>query len=152
MGFLIPWCVCVFSHVWLCGPTDCSPPDSSVHGIFQARILKWGSISYSRGSSQTRDRTWVFCVFCLSRQIFFYHECHPGSPILWWLGSKSIWRNRNWKLPIHYLLDPQVWQNIISTIFYSIQASHILDSKEGSIYPLLNGNGRKYLGTMFLRG
>ena len=44
------------------------------------------------------------------------------------------------------------WQNIISTIFYSIQASHILDSKEGSIYPLLNGNGRKYLGTMFLRG
>ena len=34
--------VCVFSHVWL----DCSPPGSSVHGILQARILKWVAISY----------------------------------------------------------------------------------------------------------
>ena len=34
----------------LCDPTDCSPPGSSVHGIFQARILEWVAISYSRGS------------------------------------------------------------------------------------------------------
>ena len=34
--------VCVFSRVWL----DCSPPGSSVHGILQARILKWVAISY----------------------------------------------------------------------------------------------------------
>ena len=27
---------------------DCSPPDSSVHGIFQARILEWAAISFSR--------------------------------------------------------------------------------------------------------
>ena len=30
-----------FSHVRLCNPTDCSPPDSSVLGILQARILEW---------------------------------------------------------------------------------------------------------------
>ena len=35
----------------LCNPMDYSPPDSSVHGIFQARILEWVAISYSRGSS-----------------------------------------------------------------------------------------------------
>ena len=35
----------------LCDPMDCSLPDSSVHGIFQARILEWGAISFSRGSS-----------------------------------------------------------------------------------------------------
>ena len=35
------------SHVWLCDPMDCSPPASSVHGIFQARILKWVAISFS---------------------------------------------------------------------------------------------------------
>ena len=34
---------------------DCSPPGSSVHGIFQARILEWVAISSSRGSSQSRD-------------------------------------------------------------------------------------------------
>ena len=35
----------------LCSPLDCSPPGSSVCGIFQARILKWVAISFSRGSS-----------------------------------------------------------------------------------------------------
>ena len=46
----------------LCGPMDCSPPGSSVHGIFQARILEWVAISFSRGSSQPRDRTQVSCI------------------------------------------------------------------------------------------
>ena len=35
----------------LCDPMDCRLPGSSVHGIFQARILEWVAISYSRGSS-----------------------------------------------------------------------------------------------------
>ena len=34
---------------------DCSPPGSSVHGIFQARILEWVAVSYSRRSSQARE-------------------------------------------------------------------------------------------------
>ena len=36
----------------LCDPTDCSPPVSSIHGIFQARILEQIAIPFSRGSSQ----------------------------------------------------------------------------------------------------
>ena len=40
-----------------CNPTDCSPPGSSVHGILQARILEWATISISRGSSQPTDQT-----------------------------------------------------------------------------------------------
>ena len=40
----------------LCNPMDCSLPGSSVHGIFQARILAWVAISFSRGSSQPRDQ------------------------------------------------------------------------------------------------
>ena len=43
----------------LCDPMDCSPPGSSVHGIFQPRILEWVAISFSRGSSWPRDRTRV---------------------------------------------------------------------------------------------
>ena len=34
-----------------CDPKDCSPPDSSVHGILQARILEWVAIPIFRGSS-----------------------------------------------------------------------------------------------------
>ena len=43
----------------LCNPMDCSLSGSSVHGIFQARVLEWIAISFSRGSSQPRNRTWV---------------------------------------------------------------------------------------------
>ena len=44
------------SCLTLCNPVDCSPLGSSVHGILQARILEWVAISFSRGSSQPRDR------------------------------------------------------------------------------------------------
>ena len=41
---------------------DCSLPGSSVYGIFQARILEWITISFSRGSCRSRNRTQVFCI------------------------------------------------------------------------------------------
>ena len=43
----------------LCDPMGCSLPGPSVHGIFQAIVLEWIAISFSRGSSQPRDRTRV---------------------------------------------------------------------------------------------
>ena len=46
----------------LCDPMDCSPTGSSVRGIFQARVLEWVAISFSRGSSQPRDWTQVSCI------------------------------------------------------------------------------------------
>ena len=46
----------------LCDPMDCSLPGSSVHGIFQARVLEWIVISFSRISSRPRDWTWVSCT------------------------------------------------------------------------------------------
>ena len=57
--------ICVFSRsacLTLWGPTDCSPPGSSVHGISQARILEWVAISSSRGSSWPRDRAPISCI------------------------------------------------------------------------------------------
>ena len=54
-------CVCVSTQLCLtlCDLMNCDLPGSSVHGISQARILKWVAISYSRGSSQPRDQTCV---------------------------------------------------------------------------------------------
>ena len=43
----------------LCDPMDCSLSGSSIHGIFQARVLEWVAISFSRESSRPRDRTQV---------------------------------------------------------------------------------------------
>ena len=46
----------------LCDPMDCSPPGSSVHGIFQARVLEWGAIAFSdenpmNSMKRQKDRT-----------------------------------------------------------------------------------------------
>ena len=54
---------------------DYSPPGSSIHGILQARILEWVTISSSRGSSQPRDWT---CISYFGRQILYHH--HLRSP------------------------------------------------------------------------
>ena len=51
-----------WSCLILCNPIDSNLPDSSVHGIFQARVLEWVAISFSRGSSQPRDWTRVFRI------------------------------------------------------------------------------------------
>ena len=55
---LLEWSyICAQSYPTLCNPMDCSPPGYSVHAIFQARILEWVAISYSRGSSRPGDWT-----------------------------------------------------------------------------------------------
>ena len=53
----------MLSHVQhFCGSMNCSPPDSCVHEILQARILEWVAVHFSRGSSQPRDRTHISCT------------------------------------------------------------------------------------------
>ena len=71
-------CVCdqLLSRVWLfCDPRDCSLPDSSVHGVFQARILDWVAMSSCRGPFWPRDQTQVSCI----AGKFFITE-PPGKP------------------------------------------------------------------------
>ena len=67
-------CVCSFTQLCLtvCNSMDCNSPDSSVHGIFQARKLKWIDISYSRVSSWSRVWTCVSCIFCICRQNVYH--------------------------------------------------------------------------------
>ena len=43
------------SCLTVCNPMDCGLPRSSVYGIFQARVLEWVAISFSRGSCRPRD-------------------------------------------------------------------------------------------------
>ena len=61
---------------------DCSPPDFSVHGILQARILEWIAISFSRGSSWPRDRTQVsritsgfFTIWAIGKSLLLIYVC-----------------------------------------------------------------------------
>ena len=104
------------SCLTLCDPMDCSPPGSSVHGILQARILEWRSIShmiiymfqcYSLKSShprllpQSRSDVWVRVL----------RAGAPGWPWGmrwggWWEGSSG------WGTHVHpWLIHVNVWQN-----------------------------------------
>ena len=77
MRFAAAWSlsrVRLFETPW----TVCSPPASSVRGIFQARILEWGAISFSRESSQPKEQTHVSCVSCIGRQILYHHVGSPS--------------------------------------------------------------------------
>ena len=57
----------------LCDPMDCR---SSVHGIFQARILKWDVIPFSKGFSQLRDQTRVSCIAGRLLTVWATREVH----------------------------------------------------------------------------
>ena len=63
----IPLCCCLVAQLCpaLCNFMDYSPPDSTVHGILQARILEWVAIFFSKGSS--KDRT---CVSHIAGRFF----------------------------------------------------------------------------------
>ena len=71
------YCSVTKSCPTLCNSTGYNPPGSSVQGIFQARILVWVIMSYSGGSSQTRNRTHISCI----GRGFFTIE-RPGKPHL----------------------------------------------------------------------
>ena len=106
----------------LCDPMDCSLPGSSVHGIFQARILEWLAISFSRGSSWPRDRTHISCI----TGRFFITE-PPGKPIdrvydteflpftqkSWLL---EVWSKQNLHL---YQVNIQLWIEVNILPYYS---------------------------------
>ena len=84
--------ICVYVKVAQSRPTLCSPMDYTVHGVLQARILKWVAIPYSRGSSQPRDGTQVSHI----AGRFFYQLSHKGSPrILEWVAY-AFCRGSSW--------------------------------------------------------
>ena len=71
-------CLVTQSSPTLCNPMDCSPPGSSVHGIFRARILEWVAISYFRGSSWPRDQ--ISLLHLLHQPVNSLPLCYLGSP------------------------------------------------------------------------
>ena len=66
----------------LCDSMDCSLLSSSVHGIFQAIVLEWIAISFSRGSSQPRDRTWVSRIAGRHFTVWASREAPPDHKLM----------------------------------------------------------------------
>ena len=89
------------SHLTLCDPMDCSPPGSSVLGIFQARILEWVAISYSRRyqlsicfSLSKILCTPLNCHRCISHSVSSW-VCTFFIPLLWFSETSARGRERH---------------------------------------------------------
>ena len=116
----------------LCDPIDYSPPDSSVHGISQTRILEWDAISFSRRSSRPRDRT---CISCLAGGPFPTEP--PRKPQMLLVQFSSVTQscptlcnpmNRSMPgLPVHHQL-PEFTETHVHRVSDAIQPSHPLSS------------------------
>ena len=76
------------SYLTLCDHMDYSLPDSSIDVIFQARVLEWVTISFSRGSSQPRDWTWVSHIAGRRFTIWAIREARGCVTLL--LGRKAM--------------------------------------------------------------
>ena len=79
-------CSVTQSCLALGNPMDCSPPDSSVHGILQERIVEWVASHFFRGSFQPRDRVHVshvegrrFFTICATREAQRWRLNHKWS-------------------------------------------------------------------------
>ena len=117
----------VKSFLTLCDHMDCSLPGSFIHGIFQARVLEWVVISFSR-SSQPRDRTWVsriagrhFTTWAI-KEVLYYH----------------IWCNNSLKYLYPHFSDENAvagkWQLGFKASFLAVSPAH---------FPLHHSNQRE---------
>ena len=90
-----------------CNLMNCILPVSSVHGIFQARTLEWVAISFSRGSSWSRDRTRVSCI--AGRFLTTEPLEKPTEPLeKLFVGSRSEEEQRVLMWPREGLLQPPI--------------------------------------------
>ena len=104
---------------------DCSLPGSSVHGILQARMLKWVAISSSRGSSGPGDQTQVSCSSCTAGRFFIAEPLGREISINLWVRDEKVvpkemhaaWSQTGWA-SVFYVEGPQERQ----TNAYNMQA------------------------------
>ena len=104
------------SCLTLCDPMDCSLPGFSIHGIFQARVLEWGAIAFSRVFSWPRYRTWVSCTagrcFTLwaTREALKKAECQRIDAFELWCWRRLLrapWTARSSNLSILWEISPE---------------------------------------------
>ena len=112
----------------LCDPVDFSLPGSSVHNIFQVKLLKWVAMPSSTGSSRPRDQTCVSYISCIGRRVL-YQEHHLGNPPFY---KKRFCKSTETKASssIDWLRD-----GLYKILPKGSQAVHFQDQPQGQLSP-----------------
>ena len=101
------------SCLTLCDPMDCSLTGSSVHEIFQERVLEWIAISFSRRSSWPRNRTRVSCIAGRRFTVWATREaksCANSCPLSPWCRPAPAWSYKiRAKMPALPVIVRVIW-------------------------------------------
>ena len=86
----------------LSDPMDCSPPGSSIHGIFQARALEWGAIAFS-GSwfvCSLLAYSLRFCMWVIALEISSHRRCLNGffKDLTVYISFTSVWPENHFEV------------------------------------------------------
>ena len=121
------------SWLTLCNPRDCSLPGSPVHGIFQASILEWVTISAAKGSSPPRDRTCVSYVSCTGKRFFTTSTTWEASSS-WYQNCSLFYSVNSW----HSVWLKWMWYNYVcacvGTYMHVVYKLHVYDKKSENNY------------------
>ena len=134
-------CMCTQCCLILCDPMSCRVPDSSIHGIFQARILEWVAISFSWGSSQPRDQTCVSVSPALAGK--FFTSWATGKPrdqaLVTLKYVSTIWSNCFqiflWCWDISDMYQNCSLQNSKEEVFFLIAVPHFFEVSMSFLVP-----------------
>ena len=105
------------SCLTLSDPMDFSLPGSSVHGIFQARVLQWGAIAFS--DWPTRDHKYILWGFLLQALMFYLSH--------WDLWLELIFVNGVKNQHTFFIIRTFIEKNILSSLLYSHFCSYRLN-------------------------
>ena len=102
----------------LCNPTDCSLPGSFIHRIFQARVLEWVAISFSRGSSRPRDWTQVSRIVGRRFTVWATREVYQMG-----LDNRNLWSHgfggqKSWDQSVHRAGSLRVCEGELGQCFF----------------------------------
>ena len=134
-------CMHAQSCLTLCNPMGYSPPGTSIHGVFQARILEWVAIPFSRGSSQSRDQTHVSSIFCIGKQILYHwaiqevpntslsFPIQPRSLLHGWAEMSFLKKQRSW-LQTTWC----IWTDYLSLTWFSLRVKSMWRLDWGGVW------------------
>ena len=148
------------SCLTLCKPMNHSPPGSFVHGILQARILKWVAIPFSRRSSWPRDWTWDSCI--ADGLFTIWVESIMGLILsykrfpLWWedhvimVWSSEIvylWLLVAWEMMMMNTIKKKIVNSINHIIIAQLHYQKVNFTREGTLFTTLSPLPRIFLET-----
>ena len=126
-------------------PMDCSLSGSSVHGIFQARVLEWIAISFSRGSSWPRNRTWVSRIAGRCFTVWATEEAYFPNLLAYWVQHFKASSFRIWNSSTAILSPPLSLFIVMLPKAHLTLHSRMSGSRWVNIPPWLCGSWRSFL-------